>query len=780
MRQPMIDIVINGRFLARPMTGVERYALELLRALDDTLARDAQAMGVRCVLAVPSNGPKESPFSQIPIAWRGRLKGMAWEHLELPLHAKGSLILGLCSTGPFWVRHQVVAIHDATPARMPQAFGRLFRLWYRVLMPVLGCMARRIITVSRFSAAEIEHVYAIPADKVSVVYGSGEHILRKAVAVDGVPSPPGIDAPFVLAVGTTAKHKNMDLIFRLGDRLERRRYTIAVAGGLNAKIFEGSRASGSENIQMLGYVSDEKLIELYSQALCFVFPSKYEGFGLPALEAMSLGCPVVASNIPALREVCGDAALYFDPDDAEGLKQLLDRLAADGQLRDELKRKGFAQARRFSWKSSADQVLKLCMQLSDWPTGRQHSRDPLEVESDTKELAMSISAQKSGYPWGVDVRQPGRTSGVKVLHCAETIQGGIANYLNPLLPLQVQAYGSNSITVLIPQSQSKFLRPCDGVQTLTFENKGSRVRNALRLATRVAGLVRREDYDIVHVHSTFAGAIVRPLLWLSGSKSKVVYCPHGWAFYREMPPLGKWLTQWTERLLSYMTDEIVCVSAYERERAIQVGISPKRLKVILNGVSAQAPTPAGTTPAWTAGRKRLLFVGRFDQQKGIDTFFAAMHMLQGEAQAYAIGGVVLADHDIGSIPANVQLIGWLSPESLEDYFRSADVLVMPSRWEGLPLVAAEAMRSGLAVMASTVGGIPELIQDGVTGVLLEPCNAEAIVKHVRAIDAQRWKEMGAAGRQRFAEHFTVDRVHLELSSLYDSVLSARVAQPCPD
>lgn len=359
---------------------------------------------------------------------------------------------------------------------------------------------------------------------------------------------------------------------------------------------------------------------------------------------------------------------------------------------------------------------------------------------------------------------------VKILHCAETVQGGIASYLKPLLPMQVQRYGKGQITLIGPQWQQQFLPTCDGARTLAFDSRGSRVARAWRLARQVVRMVREERFDIVHIHSTYAGALTRPLLWLSGVKCKVVYCPHGWAFFRQMPSWARRLTQWVERGLSYLTDEIVCVSDYERRCALQIGIPANRLKVIINGIPSRAPEPADFSPRWMTGRKRLLFVGRFDQQKGIDTFLAMMRLLGDEAQAYAIGGAVLEDQQIQALPDNVTLIEWLDAASLEAYFQSADVLVMPSRWEGLPLVAAEAMRARLAVLGSDVGGIPEIVDDGVTGTIVPRCTPQSLAAAVRQTSRDQWKQMGTAGRARFEQHFTIERVHRELCAIYESLL----------
>ncbi len=133
-------------------------------------------------------------------------------------------------------------------------------------------------------------------------------------------------------------------------------FEFVVAGSVDPSVFGGSRQPLA-NVRYLGYVSDEQLKGLYRNALCFVFPSRYEGFGIPPLEAMAMGCPVVASSIDAVKEVCGDAARYFDPSNAEQLANLLRQVAADGDSRAHWVERGLDRAQLFSWRTAAKRVL---------------------------------------------------------------------------------------------------------------------------------------------------------------------------------------------------------------------------------------------------------------------------------------------------------------------------------------------------------------------------------------------------------------------------------------
>lgn len=357
-------------------------------------------------------------------------------------------------------------------------------------------------------------------------------------------------------------------------------------------------------------------------------------------------------------------------------------------------------------------------------------------------------------------------SPLHILHCAETIKGGIASYLRDLLPLQRQQHGPGRIAVLIPASQRSELPLPDGVELLCFDDSGSRFVRSLRLAGLALRCARRRRAANVHIHSTFAGAALRPLLALGARDSRLVYCPHGWAWDRPMPAAARWATIAIERAWARLSHAVICISEHERRAALSHGLPADRLQLVHNGIAALAPPAGGRVPAWPPGRLRLLFIGRFDQQKGVDVLCDALRRLGPEAAALLAGGDVLGDGGARELPANARALGWVDAAQLQDALAGADALIVCSRWEGFGLVAAEAMRAGVAVVASRVGGLPELVDDGVSGLLVPPGDAAALAEALRGLQPEQLRRMGAAGRQRFERLFTIDRVHQRLETLY--------------
>ncbi|WP_321884382.1 glycosyltransferase family 4 protein [Paraburkholderia bannensis] len=363
---PSRKLVINGRFLGRRATGVDRFAFETMRALDALIdAHDPLVAGLRAEIVVPpALRDLANPFVHLGLRASGRGAGARWEQLALPRAAAGSLLLNLCNSGPLFYRQQVTVLHDAAPARMPESYSRKFTAWYRLMAPRVGRVARRIITVSEFSRRELCEAYRIPLPKIGVVPESGEHMLRMEEGAS-VPEVLRAGRPFVLAVGSTSRHKNFRLVADAARLIRNASFDIVVVGASDARVYGDAGDALPGIVKHLGYVSDEELVALYRRAACFVYPSLYEGFGLPPVEALALGCPVIASRLPAVVEACGDAVLYTSPDDPAQLAALLECVTADVALRASLRERGQTRTAALTWRATA---VKLMEEISPWLT----------------------------------------------------------------------------------------------------------------------------------------------------------------------------------------------------------------------------------------------------------------------------------------------------------------------------------------------------------------------------------------------------------------------------
>jgi glycosyltransferase involved in cell wall biosynthesis len=345
----MTRVLVNARFRARPVTGVERFAIEV----SSRLASHAS-------LEVGEVAPDE------PLAG---LKGHAWEQFALPRRvSRETILFSPCNTGPLAVRRQLVVIHDAAVWDHPEGFSGSFGHLYRQLLPRLAKRATLVATVSEFSRKQLAPRLGLPEEKIIVLGNAVSEAFSPGEPADASDTPPSL-----LCVGSMDPRKNLNrlvqswLDLKAAGRLPDRA-TLKLVGGTNPKSFAAFERVEDDSILWLGRVDDETLIRHYREAGAFIYPSYYEGFGLPPLEAMACGCPLLISRAASLPEVGGPefdpadpessgAAIYFDPfSEADIAEAIVRFFALSAETRDRLKKNALARARAFSWENVAGRV----------------------------------------------------------------------------------------------------------------------------------------------------------------------------------------------------------------------------------------------------------------------------------------------------------------------------------------------------------------------------------------------------------------------------------------
>jgi glycosyltransferase involved in cell wall biosynthesis len=272
--------------------------------------------------------------------------GHAWEQAVLPLIARdAALILSPANTAPLASRRNVVFVHDLAPFREPAWFGRAYGAWHRIGLRRIAASAQLVLVPSEFVSRELQELLGVELDRICVVPPAAASHFSPAAG----PRPTALDAPYVLALGTTSARKNLELLDRVAPRLREAGLEVVVAGAGRSYLQES--ATGARR---LGYVEERDLPALYAHAEVLAMPSLYEGFGLPCIEAMACGTPVVAADRGALPEACGGAALLVDPDDPDAFAEALIRAA--GPERARLTEAGRARAAGLSWARSAESV----------------------------------------------------------------------------------------------------------------------------------------------------------------------------------------------------------------------------------------------------------------------------------------------------------------------------------------------------------------------------------------------------------------------------------------
>lgn len=344
------NIFINGRLFTQRITGVQRYGRETL-AWMDRLIGEGLGGTAQWSLLLPTGAPAPA-LAHIAVQHVGRLGGHAWEQIELPWHARGGLLLNFGFTGPLVKARQVITIHDAAVVRMPQAYGWKFRAWYRLVIGIVSARAPRVLTVSQFSADEAVACFGIAPERLRVMAEGWQH-LDRIEPDDSILDRHGLRGqPFALAVSSPTPNKNFGAIAQALALLGPDAPRCVAVGAADAAVFQA--ADGGDALMRVGYVSDGELKALYQHATCFVFPSFYEGFGIPALEAMACGCPVLATTAPAVVETCGEAARYFDPARPAELATRLGEMFASPAQQAQMRAQGLARAQLFSWRRSAE------------------------------------------------------------------------------------------------------------------------------------------------------------------------------------------------------------------------------------------------------------------------------------------------------------------------------------------------------------------------------------------------------------------------------------------
>jgi glycosyltransferase involved in cell wall biosynthesis len=361
------DLYLNGRFLGQSITGVQRFAIELIRALDEHIAESLElSKRFNIILLVPRNVVRTLEFRHITVKRVGHLTGQLWEQLELPYYSRSGFLAGFCNTGPLLKRHQTVTFCDASVYRVPEAYSLFFRLWYRALFAIIGLSARGLLTISRFSREELVACCGIRPEKFTVVYpGVDHHGWEKGAEFPLTEPSCPTNRPFLLAVSSMSPHKNFRNLVAAVALLGETDYDVLIAGGGNPAIFRNAELQLPKTVKYLGYVCDGELKALYARARCFIYPSLYEGFGLPPLEAMASGCPVIVAKAGSLPEVCGDAALYCDPHNAEDIAEKIKMVMRDSDLRDSLSMKGLERAKMYTWEKCADRTIRAIECLLD-------------------------------------------------------------------------------------------------------------------------------------------------------------------------------------------------------------------------------------------------------------------------------------------------------------------------------------------------------------------------------------------------------------------------------
>lgn len=348
-------IIINGRFMEDRMQGLVRYARELLSALD-LLLDDSMDI----TLLVPPTAYDVPDYKRICVKQVGTRGGIIWEQTELRKYVRqhrNSFCLNLCNVTPLFMQPGVTAILDimykVNPSHYTTIRNRLSRLWHCLQYSYITSHEKNIVTISNFCKEEIQKYYPKAKGKITVIPCAWQHVRQYKESSDWGKRYPYLEKKeFFFSLATLAKNKNGKWIIEVARRNPQEIFAIA------GEHYETEYTDIPENVHMLGFISDEDACSLMKNCKAFIFPSLYEGFGLPPIEALALGAEVISSNTTSLPEVLSDSVHYIDPYNTEA--------DLDSLMKEKIGSKEHALG-QFSWKQSARLLKEVLESNIDTP-----------------------------------------------------------------------------------------------------------------------------------------------------------------------------------------------------------------------------------------------------------------------------------------------------------------------------------------------------------------------------------------------------------------------------
>ena len=347
-------IFINGRFLTQRTTGIQRFAYQMCLALF--------RKNVHFEVVMPDSPATVSdiPFNIIKY---GKHSSPLWEQIWLPLFLRkypDALLISFSGLGPMFRKSHISTIHDLSFYVNKRWFSTAYRLMYGTTTPIMAKHCKGLITVSEFSKKEIVRFLDVDPDKIHVIYNAVSESFTKE-GDNSTVQDSRFNEKYLLAVSSLDPRKNFNALIEAFRKADLPDYKLYIIGGRQAS-FAGGSLEGKEDdrVKYLGHVDDAVLKQAYRGASLFVYPSLYEGFGIPPIEAMSLSCPVLVSDIDVFKEVYADAAWYCNPNDTDDIASKMEMiLNPSNTAKVKLKREaGLLQCQKYSWDSSAEKLIQ--------------------------------------------------------------------------------------------------------------------------------------------------------------------------------------------------------------------------------------------------------------------------------------------------------------------------------------------------------------------------------------------------------------------------------------
>lgn len=348
--------VVNAKFLGQQVTGTQQLGIGYAKYLKEIIP-EIHFVTIKEVL----NTKLAEELNAVSI---GIKKNFLWEQVELYKYLKQNkqpLLIDFGNTAPIWYKNKIVTILDLSSVLHPEWFSYKSRMYLSLITNAYIKNSRKIIAISNYTKKTIIDHYNIHPDLIEVAYPACPEYFDLSFNnyETGRENKYG---DYIIAVSSIDPRKNFIGLIKAFNQAQLKNLKLIIVGS-ESKVFANQNfknaISRNKNIIFTGYLSNNDLVALYQNALFFVYPSFFEGFGIPPLEAMKCGCPTIVSNTTSLPEVCGNASLYIDPFKMDSLVEAMRNLYQSSALRSELKEKGLKQVQLFSWKKSSEHIASI-------------------------------------------------------------------------------------------------------------------------------------------------------------------------------------------------------------------------------------------------------------------------------------------------------------------------------------------------------------------------------------------------------------------------------------
>jgi glycosyltransferase involved in cell wall biosynthesis len=367
-------VIIIATYTHNNPTGLGVYTYELTKELlkkQHDIKLKAYTSSINLKKEFPDTVKTVSQRTSPSFGFQGHVLRILWQQCILPIRMrsqKPSLVFSTVPEGILFPSvKQVITLHDIIPLRFLSTKTNM-KYHFKHTLPILIKNSKAIVCVSEFTKREVINYFGIHDKPVFVIYEGYDREKFYQRPFGKIKQKYGIPLDYLLYIGDMKPYKNIEKTLEAFKRLNLKKHVFVIGGRKDARYFPNIKKKIDElalhdRVIMPGYIVEEDLPSLYSEASAYIQPSLYEGFGLPPLEAMACGCPVIVSRAASLPEVCDNAAWYIDPEDVGSIAEGISKVLTDTMLRSSLIQKGLARSKYFSWERSAQEHIKVFKEL---------------------------------------------------------------------------------------------------------------------------------------------------------------------------------------------------------------------------------------------------------------------------------------------------------------------------------------------------------------------------------------------------------------------------------